>query len=161
MMIRSILRMGRTGLLIAGVAMAASGAQAQSMTTDSRIKTLIYDPNEVYAITTHYGYQSNIEFDRNERILTISVGDLVSWQIIPADTHLFIRALSEDAHTNMTIITDKRSYQFDLFAKPLKNAGSRDLAYVVRFYYPDEYTSDAGPMMASSPPPADASSMPS
>jgi type IV secretion system protein VirB9 len=133
----------RLFLLVATILACPTIASAQAMTSDSRIKTLIYDPSEVYAITTHFGYQSNIEFDRNERISTISVGDLVSWQIIPADTHLFIRALSEDAHTNMTVITDRRSYQFDLFSKPLKSSGSKDLAYVIRFYYPDEYTSGA------------------
>jgi len=35
----------------------------QPITTDSRIKTLVFSPNEVFTITTHYGYQSNIEFD--------------------------------------------------------------------------------------------------
>lgn len=33
-----------------------------SLTTDSRIKTYIYNPNEVYLLVLHYGFQSHIEF---------------------------------------------------------------------------------------------------
>ena len=30
--------------------------------TDSRIKTYIYNPNEVYLLVLHYGFRSHIEF---------------------------------------------------------------------------------------------------
>ena len=85
-------------------------ATAQPITSDSRIKTFVYNPNEVFTITTHYGYQSNIEFGPKETIDTISVGDRVGWQIIPAGRRLFIRAMEENAHTNMTIVTNMRAY---------------------------------------------------
>lgn len=114
-------------------------AQAQPITTDSRIKTLVYDPNEVFTITTHYGYQSNIEFGFKETIQTISVGDRVGWQISPAGQRLFIRAQEENAHTNMTVITNLRSYQFDLRSSSASEVvDSNQLTYVVRFFYPDD-----------------------
>lgn len=107
--------------------------------TDSRIKTLVYNPNEVYTVTTHYGYQSNIEFGLKETIETVSVGDRVAWQIIPAGRRLFIRAQEGNAHTNMTIVTNRRAYQFDLRSSSADAVfGSEELTYVVRFYYPDE-----------------------
>src|SRR6478735_8817090 len=80
------------------------------VTTDSRIKTFVFNANEVYTITTHYGYQSNIEFGQKESIETVSIGDRVAWQIIPAGRRLFIRAMEENAHTNMTIVTNLRAY---------------------------------------------------
>ncbi len=107
--------------------------------TDSRIKTFVYNPNEVFTITTHYGYQSNIEFGDKETIDTVSVGDRVAWQIIPAGRRLFIRAMEENAHTNMTIVTNLRAYQFDLRSSSADAVfGSEELTYVVRFFYPEE-----------------------
>lgn len=113
-------------------------AHAQAVISDSRIKTLVYNPNEVYRIVTNYGFQSNIEFAKNEKIQTISIGDQTMWQIIPSERHLFIRALAENGYTNMTVITDKHTYQFDLYARSMKAGSPDELAYVVRFYYPDE-----------------------
>jgi type IV secretion system protein VirB9 len=116
----------------------AGAAAAQPIVTDSRIKTLVYNENEVFTITTHYGYQANIEFGNKEEIETVSVGDRVGWQIVPAGRRLFIRAMEENAHTNMTIITNKRSYQFDLRSSSSKAVyGSEELVYVVRFFYPE------------------------
>lgn len=148
-------------LSLAMAALVASTASATPITTDSRIKTLVYNPNEVFAITTHYGYQSNIEFGPKETIDTISVGDRVGWQISPAGRRLFIRAQEENAHTNMTIVTNLRAYQFDLRSSTADAVfGSEELTYVVRFYYPEEGANNLFPApntanyMPASPPAA-------
>lgn len=130
----------------------AADALAQPVTSDSRIKTFVYNPNEVFTITTHYGYQSNIEFGVKESIETVSVGDRVAWQIIPAGRRLFIRAMEENARTNMTIVTNLRSYQFDLRSSSASAVfGSEALTYVVRFYYPTEAASMASAPVAQPP----------
>lgn len=133
-----------------------------AITTDSRIKTLVYNPNEVYAVTTHYGFQSNIEFGEKEVIETISVGDRVGWQISPAGRRLFIRAQEENAHTNMTIVTNLRAYQFDLRSSSADAVfGSAELTYVVRFYYPEERREAAAAAPVSAPPlPVDTGAVP-
>jgi len=117
----------------------AAGTFAQPIVSDSRIKTFVYNENEVFNVTTHYGYQANIEFGNKEEIETVSVGDRVAWQIVPAGRRLFIRAMEENAHTNMTIVTSKRAYQFDLRSSDSDAVyGSEELTYVVRFFYPEE-----------------------
>jgi len=108
------------------------------VTTDSRIKTLVYNENEVFNVITHYGYQSNIEFGTQEEIDTISLGDKVPFQVIPAGRRLFIRAQTVNARTNMTVITNKRTYQFDLASVPAPVMPNEELVYVIRFYYPDD-----------------------
>ncbi|MFZ4125904.1 MAG: TrbG/VirB9 family P-type conjugative transfer protein [Rickettsiales bacterium] len=114
-------------------------AHAQPIVSDSRIKTFVYNENEVFNVTTHYGYQANVEFGNKEEIETVSVGDRVGWQIVPAGRRLFIRAMEEKAHTNMTIVTNKRAYQFDLRSSESDAVyGSEELTYVVRFFYPEE-----------------------
>ncbi|MCH2546411.1 MAG: TrbG/VirB9 family P-type conjugative transfer protein [Alphaproteobacteria bacterium] len=111
---------------------------SQPVVSDSRVKTFVYNENEVYTILTQYGYQTNIEFGRGEEVQTISVGDRVSWQIIPAGRRLFIQTLNDEAQTNLTVVTDRRSYQFDLVSTAHRKGNEDRLVYVARFYYPDE-----------------------
>ncbi len=110
---------------------------AVPIATDSRIKTFVFSENEVFHLTIHYGYQSNIEFAKNEEIDTISVGDNFSWKISPVGRRLFIKALEGAAHTNMTVITNKHTYQFELESKNPDENLDDELVYVVRFFYPD------------------------
>ncbi|MEI7669965.1 MAG: TrbG/VirB9 family P-type conjugative transfer protein [Pseudomonadota bacterium] len=111
---------------------------AVPVTTDSRIKTLVYNENEVFNIVTHYGYQSNIEFGAQEEIDAISLGDRVPFQVIPSGRRLFIRAQTVNARTNMTVITNKRTYQFDIASVPAPVMPNEELVYVVKFFYPDD-----------------------
>jgi type IV secretion system protein VirB9 len=117
--------------------------------TDSRIKTFVYSENDVFDLVTHYGYQSNIEFGKEEEIQTISVGDRVGWQVVPAGRRLFIRALTTNARTNMTVVTNKHAYQFDLSSVPTPIAPNEELVYVVRFFYPDDKKNQLPPVAYS------------
>lgn len=112
-------------------------AQPIPVTTDSRIKTLVYNPNEVYQLKFHYGYQSFIEFAEDEEIEMISIGESFAWRLTPAGKRLFIRPLEIGAHTNMTIITNKRTYQFDIASAEYDGRADEELVYTVRFYYPE------------------------
>lgn len=106
---------------------------------DSRIKTYVYSENEVFRIVVNYGYQTSIEFSEGEEIQTISVGNNYLWQLTPVGKRLFIKPLEDNVVTNMTILTNKRSYQFEMQSKNLTGASSdEELAYVIRFFYPDE-----------------------
>ena len=108
------------------------------ITTDSRIKTFVFNENEVFRLTLHYGYQSNIEFAKNEEIETISVGNSYSWKITPVGRRLFIKPIEGDAHTNMTVITNRNTYQFELNSKYSDGNLDEELVYVVRFFYPSK-----------------------
>ncbi len=107
-----------------------------SLTTDKRIKTYVYSQNEVYLLVLHYGFQSSIEFAKNETIDTITIGDSYAWKVTPLGNRLFIKPLERNMRTNMTIITNLRTYQFDIIAKDLDGDEEKDLVYVMRFQYP-------------------------
>lgn len=111
----------------------------EPLTTDSRIKTYIYSPNEVFLLVLHYGFQSHIEFGKNESIETITLGDSFAWKVTPLDNRLFIKPMERNIRTNMTIITNKKTYQFDLVAKELESGDEKDLVYVIRFQYPKKF----------------------
>ena len=106
------------------------------LTTDSRIKTYVYSPNEVYLLVLHFVFQSSIEFGKNEAIETITLGDSYAWKITPLGNRLFIKPMERDIRTNMTIITNRQTYQFDIVAKELEAGDEKDLVYVMRFQYP-------------------------
>jgi type IV secretion system protein VirB9 len=105
------------------------------ITTDKRIKTYVYHPSDVYLVTISPGFQTSIEFASGEQIQTISVGDSFSWLLNPMGNRLFIKPLENNVRTNMTIITNLRTYQFDILSSSEKEY-MNDIAYVIRFYYP-------------------------
>jgi type IV secretion system protein VirB9 len=116
---------------------------------DSRIKTYVYSENEVFRLVVHYGYQTSIEFADGEEMQTISVGNNYAWQLTPVGRRLFIKPLEENILTNMTILTNKRSYQFEIQSKLLSYTIDEELVYVVRFFYPDENFDTGRPVIDS------------
>jgi len=110
---------------------------SRELAVDSRIRTFVYDPNEVYVFTGHYRYQSSIELSPSETISTVSIGDSVAWQIVSRGNRLFLKPIEQDATTNMTIVTDKRIYHFELYAEEAEDIRDENLVFSVRFSYPN------------------------
>lgn len=108
----------------------------EEITTDSRIHNYTYHEHDVYKLILHHGFQSSIVFAPNESIENIILGDSFAWKISPLGNRLFITALEKNILTNMTVITSKRTYHFDLIAKELKAGREKDLVYVINFKYP-------------------------
>lgn len=105
---------------------------------DSRIRVIVYSPDDVFKFTGYYGYQASIELARDEEIVSISMGDTTAWQIVPAGFRLFIKPMEENATTNMTMITNKRTYFFELYAEEALDIRDPNMVFNVRFLYPDE-----------------------
>jgi len=113
----------------------------QPLATDPRIKVVAYAPNEVIKYTGYYRFQTSWEFAPDEEIGTISMGDSVAWQINPMGNRLFIKPVEQDATTNMTIITNKRTYLFELHAAEAKGVDDKNVAWILRFIYPGDESS--------------------
>lgn len=108
------------------------------ITTDSRIKTIIYSPTEIFKLKFHRHFQSYIEFPSDEKFKVISIGDNYSFDIKQVENRLFVRPKMSGSLTNMTIITSKRAYHFELYSsKEDINETDAELVYVAKFYYPD------------------------
>lgn len=106
--------------------------------TDSRIRVMVYNSNDVFKFTGYYGYQTTIELARDEQVVNITMGDTTSWQIVPSGNRIFIKPIEEDATTNMTLLTNKRTYFFELYAQETKNIRDPELVFNIKFLYPDE-----------------------
>ena len=112
--------------------------EARPTPIDERIKLMVYNPHDVFKYTGYYGYQANIQFDKNGQIDSVSMGDSTAWQIVPAGNRMFIKPIEQDATTNMTVITNKRTYYFELYAENAKDIRDPDIAFSVKFLYPDD-----------------------
>lgn len=108
------------------------------VTIDSRIKTFVYSENEIFPVVLHYGYQTAIEFGKDETIQTYLVGNQFVWQFSAVGRTLFIKPLEDNIITNMTVITNKRRYYFELYSKMLSGVNDEEMSYVIRFFYPDD-----------------------
>ncbi|WP_246209630.1 P-type conjugative transfer protein VirB9 [Wolbachia endosymbiont of Atemnus politus] len=131
----------------------ASVNYSKPISIDSRIKTFVYSPNEVFTVVFSQGYYSYIEFAEGEKVENIAVGDASSWKISPYDNKLLIMPFEVSGRTNMIITTTKkRNYILDLISRPNYDkypntdvekishdySAEKDISYVVRFYYPQE-----------------------
>ncbi len=112
--------------------------EARPIATDYRIRTVRYSPNEVFKFVGHYGYQSSILFHPDEEIETVSIGDSIAWLVDPAVDRLFIKPIEQDAMTNMTVLTNKRTYHFELHARETEDIRDQNMVFVMRFFYPGE-----------------------
>lgn len=107
--------------------------------SEKKFRSYIYNPNDVYRYLGHYTYQGFIEFEEDETVGTISMGNPSLWLFETLGNRLFLKPVGEDnSETNMTIITSKRVYHFELMAKEAIGINDKDLIFVAKFVYPDE-----------------------
>jgi len=103
---------------------------------DSRIHLVDYDPEQVVELTATLGYQMSIEFGEAEKIESIAIGDSTAWQVTPnrRGNLAFLKPMSASPDTNMTVLTNLRTYYFQLAARAHK---PKQVPLVsVRFVYP-------------------------
>jgi type IV secretion system protein VirB9 len=122
-------------LLAAPMALGTFTALSEpAFAADERLVQHMYAENEVVRIDGKPGVQATITFGEGEAIENVAVGDSASWQITPnkrADV-LFVKPLESGARTNMTVVTDRHTYFFDLVATPKAKP-----VYLLRFTYKD------------------------
>lgn len=99
---------------------------------DWRLQTFQYNPEAVYQLDVESGYHIAVVFAAGEEIQSVAIGDDTSWQATPSGRGdmLFVRAGNGAPSTNMTVVTDNRTYIFGL------SAGYGGAPWMVRFNYP-------------------------
>lgn len=135
---------GALVVLLLLMAPAHATREPRPIIIDHRVRTILYQPDQVYKYTGHYHYQSSIEFAPDESILTISMGDSTAWMMNPSGFRLFLKPIEQDATTNMTIITNKRTYLFELHARETDDIDDKEMTFIMRFLYPNETSGVSG-----------------
>ena len=101
-----------------------------------------YGPTAVTIVTKVYHF-TDIELQAGETIKNISIGDSIRWATKEAYhgtgankvLHIFIKPFDRGLKTNMTLLTNKRAYRFNL--KSAK--GNLSHMGIVGFLYPEDH----------------------
>jgi type IV secretion system protein VirB9 len=106
-------------------------------TVDSRIRAALYDGEQVYRLHGFVGYQIDLEFEAGESFIGLGAGDIEGLSYFGQDNHLFLKPKAPKVATNLTVLTNRRQYQFDYTALPQHPSGDDpDVIFALRFTYP-------------------------
>lgn len=108
----------------------------QPLATDQRIRQVVYNASEVYEVTGNYRLTTTIEFESGETVQYLTLGDTIAWQAHPMGNRVHLKPVEPHAMTNLTVITDRRTYYFRLTASTSQN--KLDATYLLRFSYGPE-----------------------
>lgn len=111
------------------------------LATDSRIKVVPYEVDNVVPVEATTFTTTQIVFGREEVIENIQNGDLDAWTVsvqkgLP--NMLFLKPTIIGSDTNMTIVTNRHTYYFHLLSHKKTNAPLPDTTYAIHFTYPEE-----------------------
>ena len=116
--------------------LAALGAAAADG-EDARIRTTVYAADEVYRLQGYVGFQIDLEFEAGESFVGLGAGDVESLAFASQENHLFLKPRAAGVDTNLTVLTNRRSYHFEYLASAHRpDATPGDAVYVLRFVYP-------------------------
>jgi type IV secretion system protein VirB9 len=139
------------GILLAACVASAPASAAVAPrpgSGDPHIQTVAYDADQVVALQIAVNYALSVEFSPDEQIENVAVGNSASWQVTAdkSANRLFIKPTGSVLDTNLIVVTDTRTYSFELHAAPAPNSM---LPFVVRFTYP--IAPQAAPLQAAGP----------
>jgi type IV secretion system protein VirB9 len=125
------------GLLLAMVGVAWSETLPPRGATDSRVRVVPYNGDEVYRLEGFTGYDIHIELETGEEFLGFATGDSGALNIDARGSDLFIKPRVAVVDTNITLITSKRRYQFSYHASSRPpDPATDEVIYSLRFTYP-------------------------
>jgi len=110
---------------------------------DPRVRVVVYNPANVVRLNTFYGVSTHVQLAADETIKEVAVGDSQAWDIQPRRNHLFIKPKATKADTNVTVISDRRVYQFALVVEPRDVKDEKawrdpNLVFSLSFKYPQD-----------------------
>ena len=124
-------------LALCCAAQAAAQTQPYSDGGDPRLQVVNYDPDEIVRLMVSAGYQLTVSFASTERIQNIAVGAADIWLVSATarGDHLFVKPVQGGISTNMTVITDVRTYMFELLPG---NGDGRNSPFALQFRYGED-----------------------
>lgn len=116
------------------VAVALVATTTPAFANDPRFVEQPYNAGQIVRIEGRANVQATIRFGQEELIENVAIGDSNAWQVTPNKRAnlLFVKPLAAKSATNMTVVTDKHVYLFDLIANP----ASQNPLYMMSFDHP-------------------------
>ena len=119
----------------------ASFAQAESLpirgSVDPRMRTALYNAEQVYRLYGFVGYAIELVFQDGERFAGEGGGDLDGITFGWHSNHLILKPKAANVGTNLVIYTNRRAYRFEYSASDrAPDPKTDEVMYAVRFIYP-------------------------
>ena len=137
---------------LASLLMLSAPFVAHAQGDDMRLLTLPYNPDGVVRLEGCLNFQTMIGFAPGELVENVGLGDSSQWQVTPNKKSdlLFVKPLMAHAFSNMSVVTNKRNYSFELHNAPEADCAKGRVVYTLRFAYPPDAPSGtaapAGPV---------------
>jgi len=104
---------------------------------DLRMRVSAYAADVIYRLKGYVGYQIDLQFESGESFVGLGAGDLESLSFAAQDNHLFLKPRAAEVDTNLTVLTTRRTYQFDYSVSTQRpDPAQGDVIYALRFTYP-------------------------
>jgi type IV secretion system protein TrbG len=106
---------------------------------DSRIRVYAYSPDVVYTlpvtISATSAMHTHVALGPDEELIEKpKLGETIQWRVSGNEKNIYIKALKAGTSTSMTLVTDKRTYQFEL----VSTSQPADRIQKAYFSYPDD-----------------------
>ncbi len=126
-------------LLVVFVLTAKAETLPASGHVDPRIRTAVYNANEVYRLYGNVGYHLDLEFETDETFEALSGGDLEGLTYSAHANVLTLKPKVPYTEMNLAVTTNKRRYYFEYSVTAKRPATEiAPVMYAVRFTYPPE-----------------------
>jgi type IV secretion system protein VirB9 len=105
---------------------------------DKRIRLETYSKDMVYNIYTEIGRATLIQLEDDESLSdssssVLGIGDAEAWNLAVRGNNIVLKPAKKMPNTNIIVVTNKRTYAFDLMETKKNNPST----YLLRFFYPD------------------------
>jgi type IV secretion system protein VirB9 len=130
---------------------ALSATDPKAGALDPRVRYLDYKDNDVVRLFSHIGYQIHVVLQDGEYVLPKSVfpGDAGAWTFATAANNIFFKPKANNGSTNITVLTNLRSYTFFIEAAVAPEQKlTDDMLWKVVFRYPDDDKAQAARRIA-------------
>lgn len=109
-------------------------AKAMPAPKENRIITYNFSPDIIFRILTLPELHTHIQLGVDEGVVELpTIGDSAQWRVTGGPRNLYVKPLRNNLETSMTLITNKRTYQFQL----VSGSNNGDVYQKVSFLYPD------------------------
>jgi type IV secretion system protein VirB9 len=131
---------------LAGISLVTAPGSAHAVivppkgSVDPRVRVVAYDPNDVVKLQGYVGYQIHLQWAEGEEFVSLGSGDAGGFDIGSEKNHFFIKPRQERVGTNLTVLTNRRAYEFDysVAKAPVGAMALRNMVYSVHFVYPQD-----------------------
>ncbi len=115
---------------------AAQGV-AEKTGPESRVRNLLYVPDQVIRVRGWVGYHIDLTFEEGESFVTLGGGDLEALTVGSYANHLVLKPKASSLRTNLTVFTNRRTYLLDYAVSPrTPDPLTDDLVFAIHLLYP-------------------------